>query len=152
MLKKIDISKISTNTLPNKTAQNIHLNAIFQSADDEFVKIEKSKDVLENVNGLLSRVNFIKLVNNLLNVQYWTDGMNYVGFPNDKVINKVGVGLFDKKKADVIKHVISVDDFSDIMTDVTAVNIVKKPEQEFEFKKLYLALLDYLKEIGRAYV
>ncbi|MCM1338808.1 MAG: hypothetical protein NC191_03970 [Muribaculaceae bacterium] len=144
MIKKIDISNL--NKVQSKIKRPGDFAQTISYKEDEFVKAESAHLPLIEVNKFLLKVNYPKFMSRLLDSQYWTDGLNFVDIaPRKNVIEKVGVGLFDKKEASVVVHKLSLDDFSGILTQVTAANILKKPEKELAYKNLFLNLLNYIK-------
>lgn len=143
-MKRIDISMVNNVQALRRSSEFCGVKKSTIN-EDEFLKTDNAKVVLNSINDFFGRLKFSKFVRNLIDTQYWTDGVNYVGFGyKDNAISKVGVGIFEPKKSEVVRHVISTDDFSDLMTKVTAFNINKSPENELEYKKLYLELVDYL--------
>ena len=96
---------------------------------------------------LLLNKNLKELSTGLISEEYWTDSLSFVGFntSGDK-ISSVSVGQNEIGNLEGNVKIISIDDFIDVYTHITANQIQNNPEYEKEYKKYFVNLMTYISQ------
>ncbi|MCR5265069.1 MAG: hypothetical protein K6E29_00570 [Cyanobacteria bacterium RUI128] len=140
-MTKIEIGKIINMYNPQKQGK---VKPNFTIPDDEFVKGNSMNNEQElqkeKIVKLLDRVNYKNITDDLVEDDYWTNSVNFVGFnKKDGKIDSISIG-YDQDKV----NIYTVDEFIDLFTNVTADHIEKKPEEEAEYKQLFVNLMTHI--------
>lgn len=140
-MNKIEIAKIINMYSPQ---QKDKVKPDFTMPDDEFVKgdsMDNEQDIQkEKIVKLLDKVNYKNITDDLVDDEYWTNSVNFVGFnKKDGKIDSVSIG-YDQDKV----NIYTIDEFIELFTNVTANNIEREPENEANYKKDFVRLMTHI--------
>lgn len=118
----------------------------FKNIEDKLTLSQSSSKIVEAMTEELFLKDYTKLISGLQKEYGWNNSVEFATFnknENDKLLN-ISIGIFNLKKGNNDLTVMSINDFIEVMTNVTAKQINFHPEKESEYKKMYLDLLDYI--------
>lgn len=145
MEKKVNLNFIQRifNTKKNVSAQNL-LNI---PIEDKFVKNNIANEKIQYVKEKIENLDYLKFLKSLDERKYWSDSVNNINYyhKND-LINCIGIYFKSPLESEDNTNILTIDEFINLLTQCTAVNIEKNKGLENEYKKHYLNVIKYLKE------
>lgn len=141
MIKKIDLGKLENEKIKKKALDY----KVFQEKKDAFVKNNVNPEYQKycnKVEKLLQRVDYQKFINGILSQNQWTDSVNFLDLVySEKKLERVCIGIWDVDKSEFNTNEVSIEDFINIINNVTAKRINDIPNEEEKYKNLYLLLM-----------
>jgi len=120
----------------------------FPDTKDSFIKESKNMTKELECNNFVQSMSFYKLdhvSNKLIEKGHWSDGINMVSFnTTDGKISSVSVCASPNGFPTNNVKQISVDNFIDLYTHLTAHHIKKNPTMETEYKEIFTNMISYL--------
>ena len=151
-MDKLNISFTQKSDKTDKISKNkqndMNNNLIYEIDNDDFVKSEVKNDLAQEFASRWSNLDLKEFVSDMMGESaFWTDGANFAGFQKlikDDSICDVSMGLLNLNTAEVDVKEISLEEFKEIYSAITAKHIIDHPENEELYKNLYIKLLKYI--------
>lgn len=143
-MNKINLINISQKL---NIGDNIIKKINFAPIEDTLELSSKEQKHIEAITQRLSEiVDFDEMASKLLQSKLYGSAYNFIDFTFDKTkkIHKVNIGLYNRETEKVDETIVPPNVFIDIITNLTAQQIQKKPEQEKYYKNVYLKLLKHI--------
>lgn len=113
--------------------------------DDLVLTAKETKHLVKVAQEIAFMFDYDDMVSKLLDRRLCSDAFNYIDYSMDseKRIYKVNVGLWSDGKFEIEETSVTPTIFIEILTDVTALHITKRPEEEKRLKQQFLQLLGF---------
>ena len=148
-MKKIEFTKVPDIYNPQKT-KNVNNNN-YSLPEDKFVKKDsmdtKKIENYDKISKMFGNRNYPDMSESLLKEGYWSDSINNVSFnTKNDLIDSVNLSVLDVETSKNREFNLSIDEFCRLYTRVTAYAINRAPEEEENYKKMFIKLLSFIEK------
>ena len=83
----------------------------------------------------------------LLSKNRWSNSVDFVSFNyKGKTLDNISIGIWNNTEAKVDVQTLSIKKFINLFDKITALHIEKSPQDEIQYKKIYLDVINKIKK------